>query len=664
MNRISIILWFGAFALQAQTVVAPTPEQVGKPRGEDWNGYNIVNSMELGYRFRTAGGNLDKYRSDVNFGNGIRLLNSSFTMNSKDGHGKFFDEIVLTTQGLGKDPYESATLRVQKNALFRYDLIWRENVYFNPGLTTGGGAGQHLLDTTYDLQDHDVTLFPQSKYKFFLGYTRGSQTGAAISTTQLFDSRGNEFPLFANIARRRSEYRIGNELSLLGVRVNWMRGWEDFKEDTPFDLISQNSGNNPASRTTLTTFQRREPYHGRSPYWRVALFAERKLVAINGRFTYTGGERAFVLNETATGTNRFGAGANLQVITSGNARRPVATGNLNVSFFPTSKLTVTNHTSVYNVRTEGDSAFLQFDTSTLSANLLYYQYLGIRTIANETQANLQASSWLGFYAGYQYSNRFIRSIEQTGLPQTPPDATTYDQTNQQHSGLFGFRLRPMKGLSVTMDSEIGRTDRPFTPISDKDYHALGAKLNYRWRTLQISASSRANYNTNSVSLSSYSSRSRTYSSGVSWTPLEWISVDAGYTKLHLNTVGGLAYFLSARLIQGEQSYFFSNLHAGNLGVRFSVRKRADLYLGYSHVQDTGDGRATLLGHGIGSALPAFEAAQTFPLTFESPLARLSVRLSPKIRWNAGFQYYGYHEQFYNNRNYRANTGFTSVLWTF
>ena len=664
MKRIFFILWFAASAVQAQTVVAPTPEQVGKPRGEDWNGYNIVNSMELGYRFRTAGGNLDKYRSDVNFGNGIRLLSSSFTMNSKDGHGKFFDEIILSTQGLGNDPYESATLRMQKNALYRYDLIWRENAYFNPGLTTGSGAGQHLLDTTYDLQDHDLTLFPQSKYKFFLGYTRGSQTGAAISTTQLFDSRGNEFPLFANVARRRNEYRIGNELSLFGVRVNWMRGWEDFKEDTVFDLNSQSSGNNPESRTTLSAFQRREPYHGRSPYWRVAVFAERKLLAINGRFTYTGGERAFVLNETATGTNRFGAGANLQVITSGNARRPVATGNLTVSFFPTSKLTVTNHTSVYNVRTEGDSAFLQFDTSTLSTNLLYYQYLGIRSIANETQANLQAASWLGFYVGYQYSNRFIRSIEQTGLPQSAPDAIQYDQTNQQHSGLFGVRLRPIKGLIVTMDAEIGRTDRPFTPVSDKNYHALGAKLNYRWKTLQISASSRANYNTNSVSLSSYSSHSRTYSASASWTPLEWFSLDAGYTKLHLNTVGGLAYFLSARLVQGDQSYFFSNLHAGNLGVRFSLRKRADLYLGYSHVQDTGDGRTTLLGGGIGSALPAFEAAQTFPLTFQSPLARLSFRLSPKVRWNAGFQYYGYHEQFYNTRNYRANTGFTGVLWTF
>lgn len=658
------VLLLAIAAAHAQPVVAPTPEQVGKPRGEDWSGYNIVNSVEVGYRFHAVGGNPDKYRSDVNFGNGIRLLGSSFTMNSKDGHGRLFDEVVLTTQGLGNDPYESATFRIQKNGLYRYDLIWRENAYFNPGLTTGNAAGQHLLDTTYDSQDHDLTLFPQSKVKFFLGYSRGSQTGAGLSTTQLFDDRGNEFPFFANIARRRNEYRVGNEIALWGMRLNWMRGWEDFKEDTAFDLAAPSLGNNPASRTTLSAFQRREPYHGRSPYWRVALFAEKKLFAFNGRFTYTAGTRGFVLSETALGTNRFGADANRQVVTSGDGRRPVATGNVTVSFFPTSKLTITNHTSVYNVRTEGNSAFLQFDNSALSANLLNFQYLGIRTAANETEANLQATSWLGFYAGYQYSNRFIRSIEQSAFPPDPLDGIQYDQTNQQHSGLFGIRLRPAKGLSLTFDGEVGRVNQPFTPVSDRNYHVLGARLNYKRKSFQFSASTRANYNTNSVSLSSYSSHARTYAANASWTPVEWFSIDAGYTKLHLNTVGGLAYFLNSRQVQGDQSYYFSNLHAANLGARFALPKRADIYVGYSHIQDTGDGRDTLVGSGVGSALPALQAAQTFPLTFQSPLARLSLRINPKIRWNVGFQYYGYHEQFYTSRNYRANTGFTSVLWSF
>ncbi len=625
--------------------------------------YNVVDSFETGYRFATVGGNRQQYRSEVNYGNGIRLLNSYFTMNSKDGHGKFFDEIVLTTQGLGNDPYESATLRIQKNRLYRYDMLWRENAYVNPGLTTGNAAGQHLLDTSYTLQDHDFILFPQSKLKFFLGYTHGAQNGAGISTVQLFDSRGDEFPLFANIKRSRNEYRVGNEFQLWGVRVNWMRGWEDFKEDTPFSS-GVNPGNNPSDTTTLTSFQRSEPYHGTSPYWRVAIFADRKWISVNGRFTYTGGQRAFVLDETAIGTAARIGTLNRQVITTGNARRPVATGNATVSLFPASKLTIVNQTSVYNVRTEGNSAYLQFNNATQSSDLLYFQSLGIRTIANETDLNYQALPWLGVYTGYHYSNRRINSVEQFALPSNPPDVTPYQQTNQLHSGIAGFKLRPIKPLTLTFDAEVGRADRPFTPVAERNYHALGARLRYKWKTLQASAYTKANYNINSVSLSSFSSRARTYAADVSWSPMERLSFDAGYSKLHLYTEGGIDYFTNFNEVQGERSLYFSNIHSVNIGARIVATKRADVYVGYNRVQDTGDGRSNPLGAGIGSSLPAFQAAQTFPLSFQSPLARFSVKITEKVRWNAGYQYYGYKEQFYNRENYRANTGFTSLLWSF
>lgn len=650
--------------LYAQPTVAPTSEPAGAAKGEDWSGFNIRESVETGYRARTVGGNIQKYRSDVNFGNGIRLLSSSFTMNSKNGKGRYFDEIVITTQGLGSDPYRSAALRVQKNGLYRYDMIWRGVDYSNPGLTTGDAGGQHLLNTSYGLQDHDLTLFPQSKFRFFLGYTRGSQTGAALSSALLFDSRGNQFPLFADVRRRRNEYRVGNESRLLGIRFNWMHGWEDFKEDTSYQSSLETSGLAPANATALSSFARAEPYHGTSPYWRASLFGERKTFSVNGRFTYTSGQRAFALNELSAGADRFGAAANQQIFTAGNARRPVATGNLTLSFSPLKDFIVTNHTSVYNLRTLGDSTFIQYDNASLDGTVLYYQYLGIRTFANESDVNFQAKPWLGIYAGYHYSNRRIQSVEQTGVPDSAPDAIRVDQTNQQHSGIAGLRLRPSKSLTFTLDAEIGRADQPFTPVADRNFHNLGARVRYKRKTVQFSAYTRANYNTNSVSLSSYSSHARTYAADGSWAPRPWLSLDASYSNLHLNTVGGIAYFQIFRLVRGEQSYYFSNIHAGNLGVRIAPHKRADLYVGYSHIQDTGDGRSTPGGSGLGSTSALFEAAQTFPLTFQSPIGRLSVSLTRKVRWNVGYQHYGYHEQFYDTRNYRAHTGYTSLLWSF
>ena len=131
-----------------------------------------------------------------------------------------------------------------------------------------------------------------------------------------------------------------------------------------------------------------------------------------------------------------------------------------------------------------------------------------------------------------------------------------------------------------------------------------------------------------------------------------------------DTVVGIAYFANTQFIAGDQSFYISNIHSGNLGVRLPLLRRADLYVGYSHVQDTGDGRSTPLGGTLNVTLPAFRAAQTFPLKFESPLARLSVRVHERIRWSVGYQYYGYREDFYFQENYRAHTGYTSLLWSF
>src|SRR5438552_1326589 len=139
MRRIlpaSILLANLLGAAFAQPVIAPTPETVGSARGQNVNDYNIVNSFETGYRFADISGNRGKYRSDENFRNGLRLLGGSFSMNSRDGHGWLFDEILLNTQGLGADPYESASLRIQKNKLYRYDMLWRLDEYYNPGLTS------------------------------------------------------------------------------------------------------------------------------------------------------------------------------------------------------------------------------------------------------------------------------------------------------------------------------------------------------------------------------------------------------------------------------------------------------------------------------------------------------------------------------------------------
>jgi hypothetical protein len=151
----------------------------------------------------------------------------------------------------------------------------------------------------------------------------------------------------------------------------------------------------------------------------------------------------------------------------------------------------------------------------------------------------------------------------------------------------------------------------------------------------------------------------------------WASLDGSYSKLHLDTIGGIVFFAglpqfsTAQQIT-SQSIYVSNIHAVNLGFRFALSKWADLYVGYNLTKDTGDGRSSLAPQptAVGQLL---YNAQTFPLTYQSPLARISLRITEKLRYNVGYQYYGYNEQFglfSTYQDFHANTGYTSLLWSF
>ena len=134
------------------------------------------------------------------------------------------------------------------------------------------------------------------------------------------------------------------------------------------------------------------------------LSTDKRKFAVHGRFTYTGGDRNFILNESAIGTGLIGT-ENRLIITYGDAKRPLTTGDLNVSIFPTDKITIVNNTSVDNTRIVGNSFFEQYDLSSLSATLLNFQYLGIRLITNSTDAHYHATKKVDFFTGYRYSNR-------------------------------------------------------------------------------------------------------------------------------------------------------------------------------------------------------------------------------------------------------------------
>jgi hypothetical protein len=495
MKRICLL--FAIFgAAGAQQVVAPTPEQVGPPRGENIGNYNITQSFETGYRFSSVSGDIGEYRSDVNYGNGIRLLGSSLSIVSKDGHGKWFDEILLNTLGLGNDPYQSATLRVQKNGLYQYNMTWRFNDYFNPGLTVAGG--EHLMNTARTLQDHDLTLLPQSKIRFHIGYSRNSDNGPALSTAQEFNVSGEAFPVFMNVKQQFNEYRLGVDGDLAGFHFSLLHRWEYYKDDSPYTSAGEFAALNPNDPTVLQQFLRPQRLRGSSPSWLGNLFTRRKVWGLNARVVYTKGTGDYAMNEFAGGIGQSGNAVTRQIAVGGDAERPDLIGDFNLNLFPTDRLTISNNTSINSQRISGDSVYSEVYTGINLGSTLYFQYLGVRTVINSSDVDYRLAKWIGVYAGYNYSDRLVRTIQGAGEFNVAGTfgANTYNVVNVLQSGVAGVRIKPIKPLTINLEGEVDRSSHPLTPQSPAHFQTLGGRVSYRLKKLQLSGQYKEIYNAN------------------------------------------------------------------------------------------------------------------------------------------------------------------------
>ncbi|MGH9629493.1 MAG: hypothetical protein ACRD7E_14320, partial [Bryobacteraceae bacterium] len=527
------------------------------------------------------------------------------------------------------------------------------------------------------LQDHNLSLQAAPSLRLLLGYSRNRQSGPSLTTSNLGGSGGTEAALFGNVRRLQDEYRLGAEFDWKGWRFSGLRGWEVFRDDTEYTLNPLQPVSPNQAGPVVKDFNRVEPYHGRTPYWQAALAHAGRRHSVHGVFRYASGERAFIHDETASGSLQFGPLAR-QVLVAGNGRRPLISGNLSFNSVLTSRLTAIVEVNLYRVRMEGDNFYQELNSGTLDLSSRAFELLGIRTVSGSANLVYRVRDWLSVHGGYRPAARLIRSTQQSSIGAELTSVTS-QQSNTSHAGVAGVRLRPFKQLSALLEAEVGRNSRPFSPISDRDYHTLHGRVQYRTSKLTMLASVRTNYNFNSVALSSHSSRSRQYGIQGSWFPSAKWSIDASYMKNHLDAISGIAYFSAGQLVTGDRSWYISNLHTGTLGVRAAVVPRTELYVGYVFVEDTGDGRQEAMmpagSTGLSaSEAPAFRTAQTFPLRYHTPMARLSIALHPNLHLNVGYQQYRYSERFGaptlvlsalpDLQNYRAHTGYTSLLWSF
>jgi hypothetical protein len=459
--------------------------------------------------------------------------------------------------------------------------------------------------------------------------------------------RGNFLRLTTDLKRQNTEYRAGFNARVAGLAVTFVQALSNYKEDTRYG----NGAGLPSNVTNVQpvdSLRRDEPIHGNTPITTVLVRTENEgRVGFQGRYVYAGGNRNFVLAEDILATNQSATLATQrQTFVVGKARRDQGSGDFTLTFLPNDRWTISNTTAVNNTRISGDAAFVE--ATVFTSQFVEFEELAMRHVSNATEVNFRPLRQLGLYGAYRYSTRRIQTRQLFQFPASEFEMEPFEQNNGINSGVAGFRWQPVRGLRVSFDAEAGNADLPFTPLSSKKFHAETARVQWRKDRFSIGASFKSRENDNSASLINHSSTSRHYGVNASWTPAGGkFSFDGGYTKLDIDTASGIFNFFAAGpAAEAARSFYTSNLHTLNLGARMQPHSRLALFLGYNVAKDTGmrGGDSLPSRRALSLPYPNFRFDGTnffnsFPLTYQSPLARLSVSLHEKLSWNFGWQFY-------------------------
>ena len=681
-----------------------TPAETGEKAGD----YTVISSIEFGYRGLSVDGDLNKYRSDLNYKAGPRLFDSSFLLKSTDGKGGLFETLLATSTGWGADPQGNLRVSVENPKWYRFDGTYRRFKYFRflntfanpnwvfspatfsvpPKLTTG----EHGADTRVKLGDFDLTLLPKNRWiRFNVGYSPERYSGPAFTS---YHVGGNEFNLLSEMRSRANDFRVGADGTLGPLNFSFLQGFRRFRDDSVIDLgVTPGINLNP-SVASLTSFDRNEPARGSVNYTRLSLNSLiAKRLDITGRLIYSKATQNFVSLESFTGRNwnpRItgfppsppGATPNIlnlgQYNLTGDTERPNWLGDIGLTWLATDKFRLSNTFRVETFEINGSALFADFfsltrgtRTDTIGfSNKNVNTGTDYRKIQNTIEGDYQFNKDYSIHLGYRYGRRRIEeSISGFALNSNSPTAlvpVSEEEQNNTHAILGGFKARPLHEWTIYFDAEHGTADNVFTRIGNYNYTNIRAKSSYKPTSrvaFNLAVITKDNSNPSEiagVSLEDFGVRvkSRLFSSSLDWTATPRFSISTGYNYHWINSNAKLDYFFnSVQHPLGNSLYFVRN-NFFFIETVARIAPRVTLFGAYRINKDNGQGNRIADPTGNPGTLIA-----SYPMSFQSPEARLAIKLHQRLDWNIGYQYYNYNESTIvgpRPENYHAHLPYTSL----
>lgn len=707
------------------------------PEGVSAAGYTIHSSTELGYRFSDRTGSPDMYDTLVDLHQGPRLLEEDLSMQSQAHEGVLFDNLFISSFGWGGEPDNALRARADKDTWYNFQASFRRDQNFfdydllanplNPPTSNPSVPilnSPHEFATTRRMTDVDMTLLPQSKVSFRLGYSHNNMTGSSFSSIH----DGTDALLSQPWNTTLNSYRLGVEWKLAPrTAVSYDQFLDYYKGDTddflfptypallpggagsvylglPIDTANgipcKPSGAGLVNSLGVLTNVNCSAYFSYSRLERVRTSIPTERVSLRSNYwdrldltasySYSSADMTTPLTEafdgliTRTHTRAF-AGSG-----TGSANRISDVADIGATLHLTKHWRIVDKFYFWAFRipengnfTETDSDCIVITACTLLTPLTATAPAVTNTLTqasfnqdwkrNQTELDWDISSKVGARIGYRYGDQKFTHFNDF----LPGDEDRFNI--HEYTALLGAWARPVHGLRLNFDLEHSNYDNVIVRIEPRRESRYRFQANYTPRSwVVLGGSINILEDSNSDSLTNYAGHNRNYGVNASLTPRERFGLDLAYNynDFQQNALICFNDTPPAGVILPVVST------AGSCAVNDPNNPLLtdSYYVNHNHfgmfaLRITPAKRVTTrLGYSITSVdgqTPQFNILQPLgPLQYkyQQPVANVGVDLGHDLTWNAGWNYYQYAEGSFvgptASRYFHTNNATLSLRYAF
>jgi len=524
--------------LFASVVFAQAPSGTSADQPTEVGGYQVQQTIELGYRFVDRVGSQQSYNTFIDQREGPRLLEQSLSFRSPRHTGVLFDDLYVNSFGWGGDPENVARARVSKYRLYDFSAMFRRDYNrfdypllanpLNPPDQTAThipvNLTPHRFDTARRMYDLGLTVLPQSNFSVRLGYTRNRNEGHTFSTFH----EGTDVLLNQPWNYTSNDFRIGFDLKFIPKTViSYDQFVSTYKNDTnaslaqfatfplpngapvelglPWNLLAASPCTvpfvggfvNPVCNGYFNYF-RNQRVRTTTPTEQLSITTNIiPRVNLLARGSYSSGDTDTPYFEFFDGF--VARTAERQFTFSGPARvRRISTS---AEFGATIELTgwmhLNNSFRLDNWRIPGSwnsigtinngASLLDVPGPTITTPAFITSLLKHNSYQNTIQLEFAPSKRFGAHIGYRFRHRNV--FHATPEAERGPGAAfaDFDEIEvNDHGALAGIWVRPTDELRFNFDVEASSADNQITRISPRQKQNYRGRVNYKatdWATL-------------------------------------------------------------------------------------------------------------------------------------------------------------------------------------